>query len=171
MICCPAEGWHGSRCVLRREFNVLQPNFSLQLIWKKWTTCRLSLAARERPHAMYQSVFDCYKSDSSQTVHMTRKWKKMVNKLRRQRSPWHARSIFWPSQPIRRRGIGLKCAPQRGRVSTQCLAEMEGFPFQFSAVPFLDPPYKSWTCRSANLILDPVPCVHCRILVQVCAFT
>ena len=117
MICCPAEGWHGSRCVLRREFNVLQPNFSLQLIWKKWTTCRLSLAARERPHAMYQSVFDCYKSDSSQTVHMTRKWKKMVNKLRRQRSPWHARSIFWPSQPIRRRGIGLKCAPQRGRVN------------------------------------------------------
>ena len=79
-------------------------------------------------------------------VCVTRKWKKMINKLRRWWSQRLSRSILLPSLPIRWSDEVVEAwqttachARQRWRAYTQYLTEMEGFELLFSAVPSWDP--------------------------------
>ena len=76
-------------------------------IWTVYTTCRMCLVVLERASAMsHVGLFHLH--ITAIPVCVTRKWKKMVNKLRRRWSLRRSRSILWPSSSIWRRGRGLK---------------------------------------------------------------
>ena len=107
-------------------------------------------------------------------VSVTRKWKKMVNKLRRWWSQRHSWSFLWPSPPIWRRGRGLRYnnAPHKAkRESIHIISPWNG---RFTIVIFLflfwDYPLMNWPCRSASRTLkswsvfirtQQNPCTQC----------